>query len=83
MLSHNAPPKPGGFRLRGVTVVPADRLVPWLLANVGAPDPVRAQRVLEPSGRALRRYVKWAEAAARLCGAAYGESRPAGFGGPG
>lgn len=55
---HNAPVDGGGFHLRGVTVVPADRLVPLLLANAGDPDPVRAGQVLERAGRKLRRYVQ-------------------------
>ncbi|MFH9426027.1 nuclease-related domain-containing protein [Streptomyces sp. NPDC017529] len=53
---HNAPVEAGGFHLRGVTVVPADRLVPLLLANAGTPNPVRAGEVLERAGQVLRQY---------------------------
>ena len=55
---HNAPVDGGGFIVRGVPVVPADRLVELLRRNAGRPDPVRA-RVLAGRARAvLPRYVE-------------------------
>ncbi|MFK8851321.1 hypothetical protein [Streptomyces sp. Ac-502] len=55
---HNAPVESGGFHLRGVTVIPADRLVALLLDNAGTPDLAEAQRVAGIAARVLRRYVE-------------------------
>lgn len=55
---HNAPVDGGGFVLRGVPVVPADRLVELLRRNAGRPDPVRARALAERARRVLPRYVE-------------------------
>ncbi|MFI0822252.1 nuclease-related domain-containing protein [Streptomyces sp. NPDC021098] len=55
---HNAPVDGGGFVLRGVPVVPADRLVELLRRNAGAPDPVRARALAAQARRVLPRYVE-------------------------
>ncbi|CAM5494439.1 hypothetical protein SANTM175S_01237 [Streptomyces antimycoticus] len=55
---HNAPVDGGGFIVRGVPVVPADRLVELLRRNAGRPDPVRARVLAERARRVLPRYVE-------------------------
>lgn len=55
---HNAPVDGGGFVLRGVLVVPADRLVELLRRNAGTPDPARARALAERAGQVLPRYVE-------------------------
>lgn len=55
---HNAPVDGGGFVLRGVPVVPADRLVELLRRNAGRPDPARARALAEQARRVLPRYVE-------------------------
>lgn len=54
----NAPVEGGGFVLRGVPVVPADRLVELLRRNAGAPDPARARALAERARQVLPRYVE-------------------------
>lgn len=55
---HNAPVDGGGFVLRGVPVVPADRLVELLRRNAGRPDPAHARALVERARRVLPRYVE-------------------------
>lgn len=55
---HNAPVDGGGFIVRDVPVVPADRLVELLRRNAGAPDPVRARALAERARQVLPRYVE-------------------------
>lgn len=55
---HNAPVDGGGFVLRGVPVVPADRLVELLRRNAGRPDPARARALAERARQVLPRYVE-------------------------
>ncbi|MFD8516528.1 nuclease-related domain-containing protein [Streptomyces antimycoticus] len=55
---HVAPVDGGGFIVRGVPVVPADRLVELLRRNAGRPDPVRARVLAERALRVLPRYVE-------------------------
>lgn len=55
---HNVPVDGGGFVLRGVPVVPADRLVELLRRNAGRPDPARARALAERARRVLPRYVE-------------------------
>lgn len=55
---HNAPVDGGGFIVRGVPVVPADRLVELLRRNAGRPDPARARALAEQARRVLPRYVE-------------------------
>ncbi|MGY0065174.1 nuclease-related domain-containing protein (plasmid) [Streptomyces sp. LZ34] len=54
----NAPVEGGGFIVRGVPVIPADRLVELLRRNAGRPDPVRARALAERARAALPRYVE-------------------------
>ncbi|MFE1767252.1 nuclease-related domain-containing protein [Streptomyces angustmyceticus] len=42
VVVHNAPVEGGGFRVRGVSVMPADRLLELLRHNVGPADPCKA-----------------------------------------
>jgi hypothetical protein len=55
---HNAPVDGGGFVLRDVPVIPADRLVELLRRNAGRPDPARARVLAERALRVLPRYVE-------------------------
>lgn len=55
---HIAPVDGGGFVLRGVPVVPADRLVELLRRNAGRPDPARARALAERARQVLPRYVE-------------------------
>ncbi|MFD8384307.1 nuclease-related domain-containing protein [Streptomyces sp. NPDC059679] len=55
---HNAPVEGGGFIVRGVPVVPADRLVELLRRNAGRPDPARARALAERARAVLPRYVE-------------------------
>ncbi|MGW5691510.1 nuclease-related domain-containing protein [Streptomyces asiaticus] len=55
---HNAPVDGGGFVLRDVPVIPADRLVELLRRNAGRPDPARARALAERARRVLPRYVE-------------------------
>lgn len=55
---HNAPVDGGGFIVRGVPVVPADRLVELLRRNAGRPDPVAARELALLADRKLPRYVE-------------------------
>lgn len=55
---HNAPVDDCGFMLRGVPVVPADRLVELLRRNAGAPNPAAARAMWLRAGRELPRYVE-------------------------
>ncbi|MFJ2202426.1 nuclease-related domain-containing protein [Streptomyces violaceusniger] len=55
---HNAPVDGGGFVLRGVPVIPADRLVELLRRNAGAPNPAEARRLALLADRVLPRYVE-------------------------
>ncbi|MFJ1993001.1 nuclease-related domain-containing protein [Streptomyces asiaticus] len=55
---HNAPVDGGGFMLRGVPVVPADRLVELLRRNAGRPNPAEARRLALLADRKLLRYVE-------------------------
>lgn len=55
---HNAPVDGGGFMLRGVPVIPADRLVELLRRNAGHPDPAEARRLALLADRTLPRYVE-------------------------
>lgn len=55
---HNVPVDGGGFVLRDVPVVPADRLVELLRRNAGQPDPARARALAEQARRVLPRYVE-------------------------
>ncbi|MDX3232962.1 nuclease-related domain-containing protein [Streptomyces sp. ME19-01-6] len=55
---HNAPVDNGGFILRGVPVVPADRLVELLRRNAGAPTPGAARQLALRADRKLPRYVE-------------------------
>lgn len=55
---HNAPVDGGGFELRGVSVVPADRLVELLRRNADRPNPAAARKVALRANAALPRYVE-------------------------
>jgi hypothetical protein len=55
---HVAPVDGGGFVLRGVPVVPADRLVELLRRNAGAPNPVKARELALRANAVLPRYVE-------------------------
>ncbi|GHJ34285.1 hypothetical protein TPA0910_87180 [Streptomyces hygroscopicus subsp. sporocinereus] len=55
---HNAPVDGGGFVLRNVPVIPADRLVELLRRNAGRPDPAAARAVALRANAALPRYVE-------------------------
>lgn len=55
---HIAPVDGGGLMLRGVPVVPADRLVELLRRNAGAPNPAEARRLALLADRVLPRYVE-------------------------
>jgi Nuclease-related domain len=55
---HNVPVDGGGFALREVPVVPADRLVELLRRNAGRPDPVAARRMALRAHAVLPRYVE-------------------------
>lgn len=54
---HNAPVDDGGFVLRGVPVVPADRLLELLRRNAGQPNPAAARQLALRADRELARYV--------------------------
>lgn len=55
---HNAPVDGTGFILRGVPVVPADRLVELLRRNAGRSNPAAARKVALLADRVLPRYVE-------------------------
>jgi hypothetical protein len=55
---HIAPVDGGGFVLRGVPVVPADRLVELLRQNAGAPNPGAARALALRADRVLPRYAE-------------------------
>ena len=55
---HVAPVDGGGFVLRGVPVVPADRLVELLRRNAGQPNPGAARQLALRADRKLVRYVE-------------------------
>ena len=55
---HNAPVDGGGFVLRGVPVVPVDRLVELLRRNAGRPDPAAARAMALRADAKLPRYVE-------------------------
>lgn len=55
---HNAPVDGLGFKVRGVPVVPAGRLVELLRGNAGRPDPARARELALRANRRLPRYVE-------------------------
>ncbi|MFH8813061.1 nuclease-related domain-containing protein [Streptomyces hygroscopicus] len=55
---HNAPVDGGGFVLRNVPVIPADRLVELLRRNAGRADPAAARAVALRANAALPRYVE-------------------------
>ena len=58
IVMHNAPVDGGGFIVRGVPVVPADRLVELLRGNAGRPDPAAARRMALRAHAVLPRYVE-------------------------
>ena len=55
---HIAPVDGGGFVLRGVPVVPADRLVELLRRNAGGPNLAEARELALRADRVLPRYVE-------------------------
>jgi hypothetical protein len=58
IVVHNAPVAGGGFRVRGVHVLSADRLLDVLRSATGGPDPVRARRLAELAAARLPSYVQ-------------------------
>lgn len=58
ILMTNAPVAGGGFKVRGVPVIPEGRVLELLRANAGRPDPVRAAGLYQLAQARLPRYVE-------------------------